>query len=81
MGYSPWGCKESDTTEGLSMRVRTCTHTHIRTHTGETGKQATTRERWQGLLEQMLRSLKLVLALPQISCVTTRHSRPLSLRM
>ena len=28
MGYSPWGCKESDTTEQL-----THTHTHTHTHT------------------------------------------------
>ena len=27
-GYSPWGCKESDTTEQLS------THTHTHTHKG-----------------------------------------------
>ena len=26
MGYSPWGCKESDTTEQL--RTHTYTHTH-----------------------------------------------------
>ena len=31
-GYSPWGCKESDTTEHLR---HTCahTHTHMQTHT------------------------------------------------
>ena len=29
-GYSPWGHKESDTTEGLS---HTHTHTHTYTHT------------------------------------------------
>ena len=28
-GYSPWGCKESDTTEWLSA----CAHTHTHTHT------------------------------------------------
>ena len=32
VGYSPWGCKESDTTEQLSIyahaRVRVHTHTH-----------------------------------------------------
>ena len=27
-GYSPWGCKESDTTEELSARACTHTHTH-----------------------------------------------------
>ena len=33
-GYSPWGHKESDKTEQLSVhaRVRTCTHTHTHTH-------------------------------------------------
>ena len=45
MGYSPWGCKESGTTEGLRICARACAHTHTHTHTGETGKQATTRER------------------------------------
>ena len=30
-GYSPWGHKESGTTEQLSARVRARTHTH--THT------------------------------------------------
>ena len=29
MGYSPWGCKESDTTE----HARAPTHTHTHTHT------------------------------------------------
>ena len=29
-GYSPWGCKESDTTEYLSTA---CTNTHTHTHT------------------------------------------------
>ena len=29
VGYSPWGHKESDTTEQLSMHVHTHTHTHI----------------------------------------------------
>ena len=29
VGYSPWGCKESDTTERLS--AHTHTHTHIHT--------------------------------------------------
>ena len=28
VGYSPWGCKESDTTERLSARAHTHTHTH-----------------------------------------------------
>ena len=36
-GGSPWGCKQSDTTEQLSVRLcvhtRTHTHTHTRTHT------------------------------------------------
>ena len=31
VGYSPWGCKESGTTEGLSTHAHTHTHTH--THT------------------------------------------------
>ena len=31
MGYSPWGHKQSDTTENAQARVRT--HTHTRTHT------------------------------------------------
>ena len=32
---SPWGCKESDTTEHVRVPVHTCTraHTHTRTHT------------------------------------------------
>ena len=30
-GYSPWGHKESDTTEQLSAYA--CTHTHTHTHT------------------------------------------------
>ena len=29
MGYSPWGCKESDTTERLSVCARTHTHRHL----------------------------------------------------
>ena len=32
MGYSPCGCKESGTTEGLRVCVRACTHTHTHTH-------------------------------------------------
>ena len=28
MGYSPWACKESGTTEGLCICVRACTQTH-----------------------------------------------------
>jgi len=28
-GYSPWGCKESDTTEQLSVCAHTYTHTEI----------------------------------------------------
>ena len=32
VGYSPWGCKESDTTEQLT-HTHTHTHTHIHTHT------------------------------------------------
>ena len=34
-GYSPWGCKESDTTERLSAHTHThtYTHAHTRTHT------------------------------------------------
>ena len=30
-GFSPWGCKESDTTEHMCQRARAHTHTH--THT------------------------------------------------
>ena len=30
VGYSPWGCKESDMTE---CSTHTCTHTHTHTHT------------------------------------------------
>ena len=33
MGYSPWGCKESDTTERLSVYTHTHTHTHTHTYT------------------------------------------------
>ena len=35
VGYSPQGCKESDTTEGLhfTLYTHTHTHTHIHTHT------------------------------------------------
>ena len=32
MGCSPWGCKESDTTEQLSATEQH-THTHTHTHT------------------------------------------------
>ena len=28
-GYSPWGCKESDTSEQLTLFTFTHTHTHI----------------------------------------------------
>ena len=28
MGYSPWNCKESDTTEHAHARTHTHTHTH-----------------------------------------------------
>ena len=34
VGYSPWGCKESDKTESAWVCVHTCTHTH--THTQHT---------------------------------------------
>ena len=33
MGYSPWGRKESDTTEYARVRARVHTHTHTHTHT------------------------------------------------
>ena len=33
MGYSLWGCKESDTTKQLSTCAHTRTHTHPHTHT------------------------------------------------
>ena len=32
-GYSPWGRKESDTTEQLSACTRVCTHARTHTHT------------------------------------------------
>ena len=32
-GYSPWGCKGSDTTERTHARARAHTHTHTHTHT------------------------------------------------
>ena len=32
VGCSPWGHKESDTTERLSARIHTHTHTHTRSH-------------------------------------------------
>ena len=35
-GYSPWGCKESDTTEWLTHIGNTHTHTHTHTHTQAT---------------------------------------------
>ena len=31
-GYSPWGCKELDTTEQLSVYTHTHTHTHTHAH-------------------------------------------------
>ena len=31
-GYSPWLCKESDMTEGLSTHTHTHTHVHVCTH-------------------------------------------------
>ena len=33
VGYSPWGHKESDMNEQLSMRAHACVHTHTHTHT------------------------------------------------
>ena len=39
VGYSPWGCKESDMTEQLSMCTRARAHTHTHTHT-HTHKQS-----------------------------------------
>ena len=33
MGYSLWGCKESDTIERLSTTHKMHTHTHTHTHT------------------------------------------------
>ena len=35
VGYSPWGCKESDTTEQLSTyaHAHVYAHTHTHTHT------------------------------------------------
>ena len=32
MGYSPWGCKESDITEHAYIHIRMHTHTHTHTH-------------------------------------------------
>ena len=46
-GYSPWGCKEPDTTEATKCvceRARTHTHTHTHTHT--TGVSCSTRDLW-----------------------------------
>ena len=31
MGYSPWDCKESDTTEGLTLSLAFQNNTHIHT--------------------------------------------------
>ena len=31
LGYSPWGCRELDTTE-YNTHARACTHTHTHTH-------------------------------------------------
>ena len=43
VGYSPWGCKESDTTEQLSTyahaHVYAHTHTHTHTHTISKGQR------------------------------------------
>ena len=36
MGYSPWGCKESDTTEHVHTHT-THTHTHVHAHTQAEG--------------------------------------------
>ena len=33
VGYRPWGRKQSDMTEGLSVHARTHTHTHAHAHT------------------------------------------------
>ena len=33
MGYSPWGHKESDTTEHAHTHACACTYTHTQTHT------------------------------------------------
>ena len=39
MSYSPWGHKESDTTErAQECAVHACTRTHTRTHTLKGGK-------------------------------------------
>ena len=35
-GYSPWGCKESDTTEHVHTHT-THTHTHVHAHTQAEG--------------------------------------------
>ena len=32
VGYSPWGCKESDVTEWLSMHIRVCKHPSLQTN-------------------------------------------------
>ena len=39
MGFSPWGRKESDTTERVHTHARAHTHTHTHTHTGPTGRE------------------------------------------
>ena len=39
VGYSPWGCKESDMTECACMHTRTDAHTHARAHTLLSGRR------------------------------------------
>ena len=38
MGYSPWGCKELDTSEQLSLSL-SLSHTHTHTQVLQTQKQ------------------------------------------
>ena len=33
VGYSPWGCNESDTTEQLSIYAHACVRAYTHTHT------------------------------------------------
>ena len=39
-GYSPWGCKELDTTECVHAHTRARAHTHTHTHTHSEGNHS-----------------------------------------
>ena len=53
VGYRPWGCKQSDMTEGLSVHARTHTHTlthiHAHTHTHTRTRTLVHQRGWGGL--------------------------------